>query len=75
MESANAAAWDQAQEIEGGGNAPAATTVWQALAQGRRSTRRFLHKPIPDGWLEEMLVEGRCAPSGANLQPGELFLV
>ncbi|MBS0342710.1 MAG: nitroreductase [Proteobacteria bacterium] len=53
----------------------AATSAWQALARGRRSTRRFVDTPIPHRWLEEMLVEARCAPSGANLQPGDFFLV
>ena len=69
--SAHAADWAQPRAMDG----PGATTAWQALAQGRRSTRRFQDRPIPEGWLEEMLMEARCAPSGANLQPGDFFLV
>lgn len=48
---------------------------WAALAAGRSSTRRFVERPVPEGWLEEMLREARHAPSGANLQPGEFIRV
>lgn len=53
----------------------AAAASWTALARARRSTRSFLDKAVPGGWLEQMLSEARCAPSGANLQPGDLVRV
>lgn len=52
------------------GDAGATTAT---LAAGRNSTRRFTAQPVPEGWLEAMLAEARCAPSGANLQPGEFI--
>lgn len=76
MEVANA----QGSLLSGGdsaeaGYSTAARAAWTALARGRRSTRRFLDKAVPEAWLEEMLAEARCAPSGANLQPGEVISV
>ncbi|MCY0387016.1 nitroreductase [Robbsia sp. Bb-Pol-6] len=41
----------------------------------RRSIRRFLDRPLPDGLLEHLLDVARRAPSGANLQPGEFIRV
>ncbi|MGI4985062.1 MAG: nitroreductase [Janthinobacterium lividum] len=41
----------------------------------RRSVRRFLDRPLPDGLLEHLLDVARRAPSGANLQPGEFIRV
>ena len=36
------------------------------LIKGRRSTRKFLDKPIPQELLEQVLEAGRYAPSGKN---------
>jgi nitroreductase len=44
-----------------------------ALLNQRRSTRRFLDRPLPDGLLTHLLTQARRAPSGANLQPGEFI--
>ncbi|MGF7187905.1 nitroreductase [Robbsia andropogonis] len=41
----------------------------------RRSTRQFLSTPLPDGMLAHLLRVARQAPSGANLQPGEIIHV
>ena len=57
------------------GDSEATAAAWTALARGRRSTRKFLDKAVPKAWLEQMLSEARCAPSGANLQPGEILSV
>jgi nitroreductase len=43
--------------------------------QSRRSTRRFLEKPVEKATLERILVSARRAPSGANLQPGFVHLL
>ena len=45
------------------------------LASLRRSTRGFLDAPLPDGILQRLLITARCAPSGANLQPGKFIAV
>lgn len=49
--------------------------VFEALAEARRSTRRFLDRPVPDELLERLFAAARRAPSGANLQPGGFVLV
>ncbi len=36
----------------------------------RRSIRAFENRPVPRAQVEELLRLARCAPSGANLQPG-----
>lgn len=41
----------------------------------RRSIRRFQQKPIDKNLLKKMVNAGRLAPSGANLQPVEFFIV
>lgn len=41
----------------------------------RRSVRAYLPRPVPDEVLRELLVLARCAPSGANLQPGNFVAV
>lgn len=41
----------------------------------RCSTRQFLSTPLPDGMLRHLLAVARRAPSGANLQPGEIVHV
>lgn len=41
----------------------------------RRSIRRFQQKPIDLEILKEMINTGRLAPSAANLQPLEFFIV
>ena len=43
------------------------------LLNQRRSTRRFLDRPLPQGLLTALLTQARRAPSGANLQPGEFI--
>lgn len=45
------------------------STVAAAL-NNRRSTRRFLDRPVSRDNLERLLTLARRAPSGANLQPG-----
>jgi nitroreductase len=45
------------------------------VVRKRRSIRRYKNKPIPDEVLEEILESGRLAPSGANRQPWEFFVV
>ena len=34
----------------------------------RRSTRKFLSKPVPEGTIDAIIEAGRVAPSGVNLQ-------
>ena len=41
----------------------------------RRSIRRFKQKSISLNLLKKMVNAGRLAPSGANLQPVEFFIV
>ena len=53
----------------------AAVRVWATLADGRTSTRRFTERPVPDGWIAQMLQEARRASSGANRQPGEFIRI
>ncbi|NBQ50170.1 MAG: nitroreductase, partial [Marivivens sp.] len=38
--------------------------------EDRRSVRAFTDKPVDRAILETILTLARCAPSGANLQPG-----
>ena len=45
------------------------------LVQSRRSTRRFMPAPIPDGYIDKIIEVARWAPSGFNLQPWEFFVV
>ena len=46
-----------------------------ALMQQRRSTRAFLPDALPDALLQQLLLTARQAPSGGNLQPGQLIAV
>ena len=48
---------------------------FEQLLAGRRSVRAYLKKPVPDATLQEVLVQARMAPSGANLQPGSFVQV
>lgn len=48
--------------------------VYEAIIQ-RRSIRRFKQEPIKLDVLKKMVNAGRLAPSGANLQPVEYFIV
>jgi nitroreductase len=51
---------------------PARLALPALLAQ-RSATRGFTNQRLPDGCLEDLLVQARRAPSGANLQPGEFI--
>lgn len=46
-----------------------------AVLQQRRSIRAFLPAAVPDALLEQLLQTARRAPSGGNLQPGQLIAV
>lgn len=48
---------------------------FEKLAKSRRSVRKFLSKPIPDGLLDRILDAARWAPSGYNLQPAHFTVV
>jgi nitroreductase len=48
--------------------------VYDAILS-RRSIRRFQQKPISEGLLKKMVNAARLAPSAANLQPLEFFIV
>lgn len=52
---------------------PETALSFAELLDQRRSTRRFLDRPLPDGLLPQLLAQARRAPSGANLQPGEFI--
>lgn len=58
-------------------NSSVNTQTLQALKliQQRRSTRAFLPDAVPDALLEQLLLTARQAPSGGNLQPGQLIAV
>ena len=45
----------------------------QTLLAQRGSTRGFTDQALPEGCLEQLLIQARRAPSGANLQPGEFI--
>ena len=45
------------------------------LIKGRRSTRKFLDKPIPQELLEQVLEAGRYAPSGKNVQAAHFLVI
>jgi nitroreductase len=49
--------------------------AFEALARARHSVRAFTHRPVPQALLERLLTAARCAPSGANLQPGRFWAV
>lgn len=50
-------------------------TAMLSLMQQRRSTRAFLPDPVPHALLEQLLRAARQAPSGGNLQPGQIIAV
>jgi len=50
------------------------TTVYDAILS-RRSIRRFKQKPIKTELLKKLVNAARLAPSAANLQPLEFFVV
>ena len=39
----------------------------------RRSTRKFLEKPIPEAELKQIVEAALCAPSGKNAQTWKLL--
>src|SRR3972149_2268438 len=45
------------------------------LSKRRRSIRRFLPDPLPEGAIEKILEVARWAMSGANGQPWEFIVV
>lgn len=49
--------------------------AFQALMRSRSSTRRFKDTPVPRDVLEILFATARLAPSGANLQPGKLYVL
>jgi nitroreductase len=51
------------------------TDFFSQLANARRSVRAYLSTPVSDALLQEVLMQARLAPSGANLQPGALIHV
>ncbi len=51
------------------------TDFFSQLANARRSVRAYLSTPVADALLQEVLMQARLAPSGANLQPGALIHV
>jgi len=51
-----------------------AQDFWQAL-YGRRSVRRFEHKPVPREWVQQVMHAGIWAPSSCNYQMWDLVAV
>ena len=45
------------------------------LMRARFSTRRFKDMPVGRNELEEIFETARLAPSGANIQPGKLYVM
>lgn len=41
----------------------------------RRSTRRFLSKPVAEELIRDLLLKASRAPSGGNLQPWRIFVI
>ncbi len=48
---------------------------FDALMRARRSVRRFLDAPVPRAAVARILETARLAPSGANLQPGKVYVL
>ncbi len=48
---------------------------FEKLVRARRSVRKFLPTPIPEGLLDRLLDAARWAPSGYNLQPTHFTVV
>lgn len=46
-----------------------------AAIHDRHSVRGYLSTPVDDALLAHLLTQARCAPSGANLQPGSFVHV
>ncbi len=45
------------------------------VIEKRRSIRRFQTQPVPDGYITELLMAARSAPSGSNAQPWRFKVV
>jgi nitroreductase len=45
------------------------------LIKGRRSIRRYEHRPVPDDLVRQLLEAAMAAPSASNLQPWHFILV
>jgi nitroreductase len=52
-----------------------AEDTFATLSAQRRSVRAYLPDPVPPQLLQRLLLAARQAPSGANLQPGNLIAV
>lgn len=50
-------------------------TSFRMDMQRRRTVRDFSDRPVPQGIIEECLLAGGSAPSGANLQPWHFVVV
>lgn len=53
---------------------PRAVTVHDAVT-GRRSVRRFLHTPVSEQVVSDILTGASRAPSGTNMQPWQVHVV
>ncbi len=45
------------------------------LIRTRRSTRKYLDKPVEEEALQQIVEAGRCAPSGSNSQTTRFFVI
>ncbi len=45
------------------------------LIHTRRSTRKYLDKPVEEEALQQIVEAGRCAPSGSNSQTTRFFVI
>lgn len=50
------------------------TAIIEAL-RSRKSVRQYLSSSVPQGDVAQILAAARCAPSGANLQPGRFHVL
>jgi nitroreductase len=48
--------------------------VYEAVTS-RRAVRGFTHEPVSREVLERVLAAARCAPSGSNIQPWNIYVV
>jgi len=57
--------------------APAAmdATTFERIADGRRSIRAYLPRPVPRPLIEKILASASRAPSGTNAQPWQVYVL